>query len=97
MGWSGGLDAKESACNAGDQGSVAGSGRYPGEGNGYPHQYSFLENSMDRGDWQATVHGLQRVAHNWTQAHTHTHIHKHTQNWNQRKKTVGKDELLSKN
>ena len=47
---------KESACNAGDQGSVAGSGRYPGEGNGYPHQYSFLENSMDRGDWQATVH-----------------------------------------
>ena len=42
-------DGKESACNAGDQGSVPGSGRSPGEGNGNPLQYSCLENSMDRG------------------------------------------------
>ena len=42
-------DAKESACNAGDPGSILGSGRFPGEVNGYPLQYSSLENSMDRG------------------------------------------------
>ena len=51
-------DGKESACNAGDPGSVPGSGRYPGEKNGYPFQYSCLENSMDRGSWGATVHGI---------------------------------------
>ena len=56
MGWSGGLDDKESACNAGDQGSVTGSGRYPGKGNGYPLQWSCLGISMDGGDWQATAH-----------------------------------------
>ena len=53
---SGVSDGKEYACNAGDPGSVPGSGRCPGEGNGYPLQYSCLENSMDRGAWQATVH-----------------------------------------
>ena len=42
-------DGKESACNAGDPGSIPGSGRAPGEGNGYPLQYSCLENPMDRG------------------------------------------------
>ena len=46
-----------------DPGSISGSGRSPGEENGYPLQYSCLENSMDRGDWQATVHG---VAKSWT-------------------------------
>ena len=51
-------DSKESACNAGDPGSIPGSGRSPGEGNGYPLQYSYLENPMDRGAWQATVHGV---------------------------------------
>ena len=51
-------DVKESACNAGDLGSIPGSGRSLGEGSGYPHQYSCLENSMDRGDWWATVHGV---------------------------------------
>ena len=56
-------DGKESALNVGDQGSIPGSGRSPGEGNGNPLQYSCLENSMDRGAWQATVHGLQRVGH----------------------------------
>ena len=60
----GGSDGKESACNAGDLGSIPGLRRSPGEGNGYPLQYSFLENSMDRGARQATVHG---VAKRWTQ------------------------------
>ena len=49
----GGSDGKESACNAGDQGYIPGLGRSPGVGNGYPLQYSFLENSMDRGAWRA--------------------------------------------
>ena len=52
---SGGSDSKESACNAGDTGSIPGSGGPPGEGNGNPLQYSCLENSMDRGVWQAFV------------------------------------------
>ena len=56
-------DGKESACNAGNLGLIPGLGRSPGEGNSYPLQYSGLENSMDRGAWQATVHG---VAKNWT-------------------------------
>ena len=58
----GGSVGKEAACNAGDMGSISGFGRSPGEGNGYT-QYFCLENSMDRGDWQATAHG---VAKSWT-------------------------------
>ena len=54
----GGLDSKESTCNAGDRGSVPGLGRSPGEGNGSPLQYSRLENPMDRGAWWAMVHGV---------------------------------------
>ena len=54
---------KESACNAGDLCSFPGSGRSPGEGNGNPLQYSYLENPMDRGIWQATVYGVTRVRH----------------------------------
>ena len=54
---------KESACNAGDVGSTPGSGRSSGEGNGNPLKYSFLGNPMDRGAWQATVHGVVRVRH----------------------------------
>ena len=50
----GGSDGKESARNAGDLGSIPGSKRSPEEGNGYPLQYSWLENSMDRGAWRAT-------------------------------------------
>ena len=50
--------AGESACNVGDLGSIPGVGRSPGEGNSYPHQYSGLENSMDRGAWQAIVHEI---------------------------------------
>ena len=53
-------DGKESACNTGDSCSISGSGRSPGEGNGNPLQYSWLENSMNRGAWQATVHGISK-------------------------------------
>ena len=56
----GGLDGKESACHAGDSCWILGSGRSPGEGTGYPLQYSCLENSMDRGTWQAVVHGVKK-------------------------------------
>ena len=55
--------SEESACNAGDLGSIPGLGRSPGEGNGKPLQYSCLENRMDRGAWQATFHGVARVGH----------------------------------
>ena len=51
-------DGKESACKAGDPGSILGSGRSPGEGNGNLLQYSCLKNSMDREVWWATVHGV---------------------------------------
>ena len=54
---------KESTCNAGDQGLIPGLGRSPGEGNGYPLHCSCLENPMDRGAWQAIVHGVARVRH----------------------------------
>ena len=56
-GFPGGSDGKESGFNTGDTDMIPGSQRSPGEGNGYPLQYSFLENSMDRGAWQATVQG----------------------------------------
>ena len=58
LGFPGGSDSKESACDAGDQGSIPGSGRSPGEGKGNPLQYSCLENPMDRGACQATVPGV---------------------------------------
>ena len=54
-GFAGGLDSKESACNAGGLGLIPGSGRPPGEGNGSPLRYSCLENPMGRGAWRATV------------------------------------------
>ena len=59
-GFPGGSDGKESACNAGDPGSIPGSGRSPGEGKGNPLQYSCLENPMDREDWWPTVHGVAK-------------------------------------
>ena len=55
---------KESACSAADLGSIPGSGRSPGEGNGNPLQYSCLENPIHRGAWWAIVHGVARVRHN---------------------------------
>ena len=57
---------KNPPANAGDTrdvGSIPGSGRFPGEGNGHPLQYSCLGNPMDRGAWQATVHGISK---SWT-------------------------------
>ena len=56
-GFPGGSDGKESACNAGDPVLIRGLGRFPGAGNDNPVQYSCLENPMDGGAWQATVHG----------------------------------------
>ena len=57
----GGSNGKESACNAGDTGSIPGLGRSSAEGNGYPLQYSCLENPMDRGAWQVAVHRVAEV------------------------------------
>ena len=59
----GGAEVKASACNVGDLGSIPGSRRSPGEGNGNPLQYSCLENPMDGEAWWATVHGSQTVGH----------------------------------
>ena len=55
-----GSAGKESPCSEGDLGSVPGLGRSPGKGNGYPLEYSCLENPMDRGLWQAIVHGVTK-------------------------------------
>ena len=60
---------KNLPANARDAGSILGSGRSPGGGNGYPLQYSCLENPMDRGAWQAAIHG---VAKSWTQLNDFT-------------------------
>ena len=78
MSFPGGSVVKNSPANAGDlrdAGSIPGSGRSLGVGKGNPLQYSCLENLMDRGVWQATVHG---VAKSWIQLHVHTHTHTHT-------------------
>ena len=58
-----GSDGKESACNSGDPVSVSGLRQSPGEGNGNSLQYSCLENPMDRGAWQVTIHGVTK---SWT-------------------------------
>ena len=63
LGFPGGSDGKESACSVGDPGSIPGSGRSPGEGNGNPLQYSCLENPVDGGAWSATAHGVAKI---WT-------------------------------
>ena len=59
-GFPGDSDSKESTCNAGDASSIPGLGRSPGEGNGNPLWYSCLDNPMDRGMWQSTVHGVTK-------------------------------------
>ena len=61
----GNSDSKETACNVGDLGLIPGLGRSPGDWNGYPLQYSYLENSMDRGAWQLQPMGFQRVGQDW--------------------------------
>ena len=66
MGFPGGSEVKNPPANAGDtrdMGLIPGSGRFPGEGNGSPLQYSCLENSMDRGAWLVTGHGITK---SWT-------------------------------
>ena len=60
VGFPGGSDDKESAFNVGDLGSIPGLGRSPGEGNGNPLQYSYLDNSLYRGAWPAKVHGVTK-------------------------------------
>ena len=60
MGLPGGSEGKESACNTGDLGLILVSGSFPAEGNDYPLQYFFLDNPMDGGTWQATVHGVTK-------------------------------------
>ena len=67
----GGSDSKEAACSAADGGSIPGSGRSPGGGHGNPLQYSCLENSMDRGAWQATVRGVEKSWHDLSDWHFH--------------------------
>ena len=59
-GFPGGSVVKNPPANAGDTGSIPSPGRYPGEGNGNPLQYYCLENPMDRGAWQAKVHGVAK-------------------------------------
>ena len=94
MGFPLGSVVKNPPANAGDMGSIPGSGRSPEVGNGNPLQYSCLENSKDRGAWWAIVHKVAE-RHNWacscTQTHRHTHTHKHTQ------KSYSTESLISKN
>ena len=68
----GGPDGKESACNAGDRGSIPGSGRCAGGGHGYPLHSSCLENPMDRGAWGATVHGVANSQTRLSDEHFHS-------------------------
>ena len=71
---------KSPLATTGDAGSIPGSGRSPGEGNGNPLQYSCLENSIDKGDWWATGHRVTKELDTTEHAHTHTHTHTHLQN-----------------
>ena len=82
----GGLD--KFACNAGDMGSIPGSGRSPAEGNGNPLQYSCLENSTDRGAWWSIFHGAERSQ---TQLSTHAQIAHNIRNGNANQEESLKD------
>ena len=73
LGFPSSSNGKESSCNVRDPGSIPVSGRSPREGNGYPIQCSCLENSMDRGAWQATVDGVAKSWHDWT-INTHMYL-----------------------
>ena len=75
MGFPGGSNGKESACNVGDVGSIPESERSPGKGNGYPLQYSCLENSKDRGAWWATVHGVAESQIRLSDFHFHIYTY----------------------
>ena len=76
MGFPGGSDGKESACSAGNLGSIPGLGRSPGEGSDYPLQYSCLENSMDKGAWQTTAHGISKSRPWLREWHFHCFLYK---------------------
>ena len=65
---------KNLPCDVGDPGLIPGSGRSPGEGNGYPLQYSCPENSMDRGAWWASIHGVAKSRTQLSNQHTHIHL-----------------------
>ena len=73
LGFPGGSDSKESACNADHPGLIPGSGRSPGEGNGNPLQYSCLENSMDSGAWWAIVYRIIKSQTRLSNYHFHFH------------------------
>ena len=71
----GSSDSKESACNVGDPGLIPGLGRCSAEENGYPLQYSCLENAMDRGAWRTTVHGVAKSQTQWSNQHFHFRLY----------------------
>ena len=73
-GFPGGSEVKASACNAEDLGFIPESERSPGEGNVNPLQYYCLENPMDRGDWQGTVHGVAKESDTTQQLNNHNKI-----------------------
>ena len=75
LGFLGGSDSRESACHAGDPALIPGWKRNHGEGNGYPFQYSCLENSMNRGVWLTTVHGVGKSQTQLNDKHFHFFIH----------------------
>ena len=78
MGFPNGSEGKESAFNEEIPGSIPWLGISPGEGNGYPLQYSCMENSVDRGASRAKSKGSQRVGHDWNDF---THMHSHMHEW----------------
>ena len=71
LGFPGGSDGRESTCNVGHLGLIPGLGRSPGEGKGYPLQYSGLENSRDRGPWQTTLHEVSKSQTRLSDYHFH--------------------------
>ena len=92
---------KESMCDTGDLGSTPGSGRSPRKGNGYPLQYSCLENSMDRGAWRASVYGVPRIRHSLLTKPPPPQLFRDTghesEMWDIRKKDVRKKEKPTNN
>ena len=88
LGFPGGSDSKESACSVGNAGLITGSRRSPGEGNGYPLQYSYLKNFMDREAWQAIQSmGSQRVRQDREQ-HFGFSLHLMVLDWKTRRKSI---------